>query len=112
MNQCPNCNNRVCVNTSLTHLANICDLIFDSNQMELMMIDESYINMEFLLNEEYPQKLRKPRKLPAKLPQRLPELTTPFIYLEEFPVITITCKKTPWIFQYGDFEIDVECLDN
>ncbi|SDA57921.1 hypothetical protein [Methanobrevibacter millerae] len=112
MDNCPNCNNRVCVNSSMTHLANLCDLIFDSSQPELMMLDEYYINMGFLLNDEYPEKLRKPRKIPTKLPQRLPELVTPFIYFEEFPAISITCKKTPWIFHYADSEIDVEFLDN
>lgn len=112
MKFCPNCDNEVCANSAVTHFANICDLIFDSNQTELMMLDECYINMGFLLNGEYPEKLRKPRKIPAKLPQRLPELETPFIFLEGFPVISITCKKTPWIFHYAESEIDVECLDN
>lgn len=112
MDNCPNCNNSVCVNATMTHLANICDLIFDSNQVELMMLDECYIERSFLLNDEYPEKLRKPRKIPAKLPQKLPEIVTPFIFREGFPVISITCKRTPWIFQYSDSEIDVEYLDN
>ena len=113
MDNCPNCSNEICANGFITHLLNAFDLMSDSNPMEMQLVDESFLNGGFLVSNEYPDKLRKPRKIPTVIPKRVPDITKiDFFDVESFVSITVTCKKTPWIFQYTDSFIEVEVLDN
>ena len=113
MDNCPNCSNEICANGFITHLLNAFDLMSDSNPMEMQLVDESFLNGGFLVSNEYPDKLRKPRKIPTVIPKRLPDIGDfDFFDLESFQSITVTCKNTPWIFQYRQSVIDVEVLDN
>ena len=94
-------------------MINALDLMTDSNPLEMQLVDESFLNGGFLVSNEYPDKLRKPRKIPTVIPKRLPDISeVDFFDSESFLSITVTCKKTPWIFQYRDSFVDVEVLDN
>ena len=113
MTNCPNCTNEICANGAVTHMLNALDLLTDSNPLEMKLVDESFLNGGFLVSSEYPDKLRKPRKIPTVIPKRVPDISDfDFFDAGSFVSITVTCKKTPWIFHYEDSFVEVEVLDN
>ena len=107
---CPDCKADVCINTALSELVRVFILASKTNQDDIEAIDETYINNQYMLNNEYPEKLRKPRKIPAKLPK--PVSSGPFFLHHYFPTISVTCMKTPWVFEYVDSFIEIEFMDN
>ena len=113
MHNCPNCTNEICANGAMTHMMNALDLMTDSNPLEMQLVDESFLKGGFLVSNEYLDKLRKPRKIPTVIPKKVPDISEiDFFDVRSFVSITVTCKKTPWIFQYRDSFIEVEVLDN
>ena len=113
VNNCPNCNNEICANGFMTHMVSVMDLMTNPNQLEMMLVDETFLSEEYFLNNDYPDKLRKPRVLPAVISKRLPDISDfEFFNQESFQAVSITCKNTPWIFQYTDSFVDVEVFDN
>ena len=94
-------------------MLNVFDLMTDANPLEMQLVDESFLNGGFLVSNEYPDKLRKPRKIPTVIPKRLPDISDfDFFDAASFQSITVTCKKSPWIFQYSQSLVDIEVLDN
>ncbi|MCR5026665.1 MAG: hypothetical protein K6A34_04400 [Methanobrevibacter sp.] len=113
MDNCPNCTNEICANGAMTQMFDAFDKMFDSNPLEMQRVDESFINGGFLVSNEYPDKLRKPRKIPTVIPKRLPDIGDfDFFDKESFLSITVTCKRSPWIFHYSQSMVDIEVLDN
>ena len=119
MENCPNCQNNICVNPSFTHFLNILDLVTESNSFELEMNEEFQL-MEFILSEDFINRHRKPRRVPSKIPRRLPreisnnlfERLTEDNFTQYCGVISVTCKNTPMVFEYTSSAIDLEYLDN
>ena len=96
MENCPNCQNQVCVNPSFTQ------------------------TLEFILSEDFINRHKKPRRIPSKIPRKLPRdisnnlfaRLTEDNFAEYCGVISVTCKNTPMVFEYADAGIDLEYLDN
>ena len=108
MENCPNCQNQVCVNPSFTQTLNFLDLVTESNSFEMET------------NEEFINRHKKPRRIPSKIPRKLPRdisnslfaRLTEDNFAEYCGVISVTCKNTPLVFEYTDAGIDLEYLDN
>lgn len=119
MENCPNCNNHVCVNPSITQTLNFLDLITESNLFELET-NEEFLLMEFILSEDFINRHKKPRRIPSKIPRKLPksisnnlfERLTEDNFQEYCGVISVTCKNTPLVFEYAEAGVDLEYLDN
>lgn len=117
MEKCPNCKNEVCTNPSLTQILNYLDLKTESNLFELENSEE-YMLMEFILSEDFIRRNKKPRTIPSKVPRRLPrQISGNLFYLENEDnfieycgVVSVTCKKSSFVFEYAD--ADIEYLDN
>ena len=91
MENCPNCQNNVCVNPSFTHFLNILDLVTESNSFELEMNEEFQL-MEFILSEDFINRHRKPRRVPSKIPRRAnPNSTADLIFRREQCI----CRRSP-----------------
>jgi len=119
MENCPNCQNQVCVNPSFTQTLNFLDLVTESNSFE-METNEEFLLMEFILSEDFINRHKKPRRIPSKIPRKLPRdisnnlfaRLTEDNFAEYCGVISVTCKNTPMVFEYADAGIDLEYLDN
>ena len=119
MENCPNCQNQVCVNPSFTQTLNFLDLVTESNSFE-METNEEFLLMEFILSEDFINRHKKPRRIPSKIPRKLPRdisnnlfaRLTEDNFAEYCGVISVTCKNTPLVFEYADAGIDLEYLDN
>lgn len=119
MENCPNCQNVVCVNPSITQVLNFLDLIAESNSFELET-NEEFMLREFILSEDFINRHKKPRRIPSKIPRKLPrdisnnlfERLTEDNFAQYCGVISVTCKNTSLVFEYTDAGVDLEYLDN
>ncbi|MBR0271637.1 MAG: hypothetical protein IJQ68_06580 [Methanobrevibacter sp.] len=98
------------MNPSFTHLSNFIDLFSESNLFELVT-NERVMLMELILPQDFIEK-HTPRRIPQKIPRSFMNN-----FMEEnlsaFPgVVSVTCKKSPFVFEYVDFDLDLEYLDN
>lgn len=110
MVNCPNCENRVCVNTSYTHLSNFIDLTSESNLFELEN-NENVMLMKFILPQDFLDE-HVPRSIPQKIPRPFSISLLGGDMMMLPGVVSITCKNSPFVFEYNDFDADLEYLDN
>ena len=119
MENCPNCQNHVCVNASFTQILNFLELVSESNSFE-MENNEEFMLMEFILSEDFINRHKKPRRISSKIPRKLPreisnnlfDRLTEDNFQEYCGVISVTCKNTPLVFEYTSSGVDLEYLDN
>lgn len=110
MANCPNCENRVCVNTSYTHVSNFIDLTSESNLFDLVNNERAML-MRFILPHDF-FNVHVPRTIPQKIPRPYSSSLFGDDIIMLPGVVSVTCKNSPFVFEYNDFDADLEYLDN
>ncbi len=86
------------------------DLFTESNFFDLK-INENAMLVDFFVPQDFIDRNR-PRRIPQKLPRSLSDAIVEEEMTSFSGVVSVTCNKSPLVFEYADSQLNLEYLDN